>query len=51
MVELIALVIVWVVLNVCEKLYTPGERGDIIIWVVAAALFIVPIWIAFNSGE
>jgi len=49
-VELAALVIVWIVLNVCEKLYTPGERLDLIVWAVAAVLFIAPIWIAFNSG-
>lgn len=50
MVELIALVVVWGVLNVAEKLYTPGERGDLIVWAVAVAFLVVPIWLAIKLG-
>jgi len=50
MVELICLVVVWLVLNFVDKINNPEERGALIVGAVAIALFVVPIWIAFQSG-
>jgi hypothetical protein len=46
MVELACLGIVWVILNVVDKFRTKEDLGDLIVWPVAATLFVVPIWLA-----
>lgn len=49
MVELVALVIVWTTLNVCEKMCTPDEKGHLIVWALAGILFIPLIWVALRG--
>jgi len=46
MVELACLGFVWIVLNVVDKWRTRENLGDLIVWPVAATLFVAPIWIA-----
>lgn len=46
MVELACLGFVWVALNVVDKWRTRENLGDLIVWPVAAILFVAPAWIA-----
>lgn len=51
MVELMCLGVVWVVLNVVDKWRTRENLGDLIVWPVAVALFVAPIWIAVAAAR
>jgi hypothetical protein len=48
MVELICLGVVWVILCVVDKWRSKEDLIDLIIWPVAAVLFVAPIWIAVS---
>ena len=46
MVELVCLGCVWVILSVIDRIRAKEGLGDLVVWPVAAILFVAPIWIA-----
>jgi hypothetical protein len=50
MVELLALILVWLTLNIAGRLRNSDDLGGLLIWIAAVVMFIGPIVYAFCSG-